>query len=83
MKFKYKVLAGFTGMAIFLIATQSALQFVSSYSFVGFQKKDQSTFIGLYSEAKADYLGCEEQLSDMKKARDEANQDILEPLTVE
>lgn len=77
MKFKYKMLIGVTGTAILLFSIQCALQFVSSYQFVGFQKKDQSNWISLYSEAKADYLSCDQELAEMKKVRDEANQDIL------
>ena len=77
MKFKYKALTGFAGTAIFLIAVQVGVQFVSSYSFVGFQRKDQSTWVGIAETAQAENWTCQQQLEEMKKVRDEANQDIL------
>lgn len=41
-------------------------------------KNDEKSFYGLYATAKTDYITCNEQLELMKKARDEANADILE-----
>lgn len=77
MKFKYKALLGFAGTAIFLIAVQIGVQFVSSYKFVGFAKRDQSTWIGLAETAQADNWTCQQQLEEMKKMRDTENSDIM------
>ena len=77
LKFKHKLLIGTVGLAILAITLQIAMQFQQSYKLVFFVKRDQSNWISLYSEAKADALSCDEQLSDMKKARDLSNQDIL------
>lgn len=79
MKLKYKVLLATILLTIGVVTLQGVMQFMTDYKVQIFVKKnDQKTYYGLYSEAKADYLTCSEQLEEIKKARDEANADIVE-----
>lgn len=44
MKFKHKALLGTIGLTIFVLAVQVAFQFMGSYRWVGFEKKQGSWF---------------------------------------
>lgn len=77
IKFKHKALIGSIGLAIFLFSLQCAMQFLQTYKFVGFIKKDQSSWVGLAETAQADYQSCQSDLDAARKARNEANSDIL------
>ena len=59
-----------------LILVQMGLQFAQSYRWVGFEKKDQSTWVGIAETAEANYSNCQSDLDTMKAARDAANSDI-------
>lgn len=79
MKFKYKVLLATILLTIGAITLQGVMQFMQAYKVQIFVKRnDQQSYYGLYSEAKADYLTCAEELEQIKKARNQANADIME-----
>jgi len=75
-----KTLLATTGLAILVVSIQCAMQFIQAYKFVGFVKRDQSTWIGIAEVAQADNISCQQDLEAMKKARDAANADIMQPL---
>ena len=83
MKLSKKSALKFAGLQVAIIIStlivQATMVFFSQNKFlVIVPKDDQKSFYGLYASAKTDYITCSEQLEDMKKARDEANADILE-----
>ncbi len=63
-----------------LIITQIGIQFAQTHKWVGFARKDQSTWIGIAETAQADNWTCQQQLEEMKKARNDENADIMQPL---
>lgn len=77
MKFKYKALLVMIVLTIGVFSLQCAMQFISSYKFIGFVKKDQSTWIGIAETAQADYQNCSEDLEALRKVRNSDNSDIL------
>ncbi len=71
------MLLGVTAVTILVISIQIGMQFIQSYKFIGFVKRDQSTWIGIAETAQADNQTCQAQLEDMKKIRNNENADIL------
>lgn len=64
-----------------LIITQGVIQFASSYTFVGFVKKDTSTWIGVAMGAQVDRSDALQELEQCKKdkqaAVEAANPDLF------
>lgn len=72
-----KTLLATISLTILVVTIQIGMQFIQSYKFVGFEKRDQSTWVGIAEVAQADYQNCQADLNTLKKARDEANSDIM------
>ena len=66
IKFKHKVLLGTIGLTILAIAIQCGMQFVSSYKFVGFAKRDDSSWAGIAGKAQAEKVSCLDELDQLK-----------------
>ena len=78
IKLKYKSLLATAGIAILVLAIQIAFQFINAYRFVGFIKRDESTWVGIASKAQAEKLNCLDELdyanSKLKEFRDSQNE---------
>ncbi len=68
-------------LLIALLITQIGIQFAQSYKWIGFEKKDQSSWVGIAETAQADKMSCQDELAQVKAEKDQAieagNQDIL------
>jgi hypothetical protein len=71
----------FAGLQVALLATllvvQMGLQFAQAYKWTGFTRRDESSWVGIAGKAQAEKLSCLQEVEELKKARDEANSDIL------
>jgi len=66
------------GIIVAVLITQAVMVFFSQNKIlVIVPKNDEKSFYGLYASAKTDYLTCQTQVEELRKARDEANSDIL------
>ena len=80
----YKLIGMQVALLIALIVTQMAMQFASSYKWVGFEKKDgKDSWYSVAMTAQASNSLCSiqldkanEQISAFEKTRDEANKDL-------
>lgn len=70
MKLKYKFLLSTIGLTILLVATQGAMQFMSSYKFVGFVEKNETSWIGIAGQAQAEKLSCLQEVEQLKSEKE-------------